>query len=111
VIVVVVGDDGDGDDRSPVDDQAAVGEPVCTSDEQGHMVAEIPVTNPSSERSNYTIEVSFETVDGTPLIPVTATVIDLEPGEEATALAQSFIAPPAGGFTCRVTAVERIPGE
>jgi hypothetical protein len=76
------------------------------------MVATMDVTNQSSERSNYFIEVSFEAPDGSQLATGNAVVNALEPDQSTTTEALSATEGPTGGeFTCRVTDVERISDE
>ncbi|MFP3901802.1 MAG: FxLYD domain-containing protein [Acidimicrobiia bacterium] len=89
-----------------------LGDVSCAVDDVGFMVADIPVTNNSSERSNYTIEVTFEAPDGSQLGTGAALVGALEPGQSTTTRAQSATEPPPDGqFDCRVVEVDRFSDE
>lgn len=89
-----------------------LGDVSCTVDDAGFMVADIPVTNNSSERSNYSIEVTFEGADGSQLDTGLAPVESLEPGQSTTARAQTLTEPPPDGqFDCRVVEVDRFSDE
>jgi hypothetical protein len=61
-------------------ESADVSEPDCRTDDVGFMEAEVTVTNNSSERSNYNIEVTFEGDDGAQLETGFLFVSALEPG-------------------------------
>lgn len=82
----------------------------CRTDDAGFMVADITVTNQSSERSNYGIEVTFEAPDGSQIETGFASVSALEPGQSTEQVAQSLTAPP-GEFDCRVVDVTRFSDE
>jgi hypothetical protein len=100
---------GSGDGSS---EAADVAEPECLVDDEGHVQAVMQVTNPTSERSNYVIRVSFEDGDGDEIDVETLTVDDLEPGQQAVARAVTDTSPPADGvFTCGVSDVERFSDE
>jgi hypothetical protein len=98
-------------DENRADERDDVGQPRCETDEVGDMVAVMEVTNDSSKRSNYTIEVAFESPAGDQVDTGSATVSALEPGQSTEASASSFTGAPAGGFTCRVADVERFSDE
>jgi hypothetical protein len=106
-------DDADEKQRAEdAEEWADVGDPSCELDSAGSMVAVMNVTNQSSERSNYTIEVTFEAADGSELEAASDSVSALEPGQSTTASAQSFTAPPDdGSFTCLVVDVDRTSDE
>lgn len=83
-----------------------VSRPDCRIDETtGFMEAEMTVTNQSSERSNYAIEVTFEDGD-VQLETAFAAVTALEPGQNTVVVAGSSTEP-TGAFTCRVIGVQR----
>ncbi len=67
-LVALVGEAAEDVDRSIAAEQADevgdVSEPRCSTDAAGFLTAEVDVTNTSSERSNYTIELAFESADG-----------------------------------------------
>lgn len=116
LLVVAVDEAADdvGDQRAEERAREAedLGEVSCTVDAAGFMVAEIPVTNNSSERSNYFVEVTFEAADGSQIDTASAAVEALEPGQSTTAAAQTLTEPPADGeLTCRVVEVDRTTDE
>ena len=108
-LVVRVDDSDDGGSGS---EAADVGEPTCQVDEQGHVEAVMAVTNPTSERSNYIIRVTFDDAEGDEIDSETLTVDALPAGQQTLASAVTDTSPPADGqFTCRVTDVERFSDE
>lgn len=79
----------------------------CTADAAG-MVAKLDVTNQSSKRSTYSVDVAFESPDGATQFATGWTFFDaVEPGQVATSEAHSFTAAP-GEFTCRIVSVDRM---
>ena len=81
---------------------------TCDVDDSGDMRAVIHITNHSSERSNYSIDVVFESKDGTEQLDSSfAGVSHLEAGQSATTQSVTFTAPPSTGFSCRVTQIDR----
>jgi hypothetical protein len=100
-------DDIEEDDQREARD---VGEPDCRVSGSGLMEAELTVTNRSSERSNYIIDVTFEAPDGAQLETAVLFVNDLEPDQSTTDVASTFTEP-TGEFTCRVVEVERFSAE
>ncbi|HZM29847.1 MAG TPA: hypothetical protein VFB77_05125 [Acidimicrobiales bacterium] len=97
-------DDGETDESERTD----VGDPTCRVDGVDLLVADVPVTNRSSKRSNYIVTLSFEAADGSQLATSVAFVNALEPGQSATATANALRQAPADGrFSCRVIDVER----
>ena len=109
-LVVAVDDASDDVNQSEADEADDVGEPECKTDEVGFMAATMQVTNNSSERSNYTIEVTFEDPNGDQIETGAALVSALEPDQSTTATASSLTEAP-GEFTCRVVDVERFSDE
>jgi len=113
-LVVAVGEAAEDIDRSVTEERADeaddVSEPRCTS-AGGFLTAEVDVTNDSSERSNYSIEVAFESADGDQIDTAFAFVSALQPGQSTVVDAQTLTEPPAPDFTCRVTDVERYSDE
>jgi hypothetical protein len=97
-------DDGETDEA----ERADVGEPACRVDGIDLLVADVPVTNRSSKRSNYIVTVTFEAPEGAQLATSVAFVNSLEPGQTTTATANALRRAPADGrFDCRVIDVER----
>lgn len=109
VVRVDTGDDGGGGGDS---EAADVAPPTCQVDADGHIEAVMVVTNPTSERSNYIIRVTFDDADGDEIDDETLTVDAVPSGQQASARAVTDTSPPADGqFTCRVTDVERFSDE
>ncbi|HET6663954.1 MAG TPA: FxLYD domain-containing protein [Acidimicrobiales bacterium] len=79
---------------------------TCDTNDAGDMTATVDVTNDSSERSNYIIQVTFEDGDGTQITSATAILSDVDPGQSASAEASTSIDAPEQ-FDCRVVEVER----
>ncbi|HET6951148.1 MAG TPA: hypothetical protein VFI47_12275 [Acidimicrobiales bacterium] len=111
-VVTVVSRTAESAGRHEATESGDVGEPACDVDRVGLMMAEVPVTNRSSERSSYVIQVSFEAPDGSQISTAPALVSALEPGQSTTTRAQTLKRPPAGGeFTCRVADTNRFSEE
>lgn len=80
----------------------------CVTDDRGDMHAELRITNHSSKRSNYFIDMVFETTDGGEQLDTSSMFVsDLEPGQSTTAEMSTFREPPAEGWNCRVVEVNR----
>lgn len=94
-------------DNPPPDDVTSID---CITDETGGwMKADVHVTNHSSGRSDYFIEVVFENSDGTQQLESSSAFVQgLEPDQSTTAEAVTLTEPPAEGFSCRVTEVDRL---
>lgn len=110
-LVALVGSAADEADEAIEEEQAREAEDVeiseCTSDAAG-MVAKLTVTNNSSKRSTYSVDVTFESPDGTTQFATGLTFVDaVEPGQTATSDAHSLVQAP-GEFTCRVVTVDRM---
>jgi hypothetical protein len=105
-LVVAVDDASDDVTESEADEARDVGEPECKVDDAGFMQATMQVTNNSSKRSNYTIEVTFENPGGDQIDTGAALVSALEPDQSTAATAQTLTQPP-GDFTCRIVDIER----
>lgn len=115
VLAVAIDDAADEIDEAINEDNEReardVSEPTCRADETtGFMEAELTVRNRSSERSNYSIEVTFEGPDRSQLDTAFLFVNALEPGQSTTDDAVTFTEAP-DDFTCRVIAVERFSDE
>lgn len=115
IVLAVAVDDAAEDieaDLEAEDEREAedVGDPECRVDDLGFMEAELTVTNNSSERSSYFIDVTFEAPDGSQIETGAMVVNDLEPNQSKTDVAATFTEP-GGEFTCRVVDVERISAE
>jgi hypothetical protein len=95
--------DVEGDDDE-VDDVTIA---ECVEDAAG-MVAKLAVTNDSSDRSTYSIEVTMEGADGSQLGTAVGFVDNLESDQSTQVDAHSLT--PANGqpFTCRLVSVERL---
>jgi hypothetical protein len=111
-LVVRVDPDDGGGGNGGEGEAADVGEPTCQVDADGHIEAVMVVTNPTSERSNYIIRVTFDDADGDEIDSETLTVDAVASGQQASARAVTDTSPPADGqFTCRVADVERFSDE
>ena len=111
-VVAAVDHAGDEFRRSRARERLDVAAPECQVDSVGLMAAEARVTNHSSKRSNYLIQVTFEGADGGQIATSGTAVDALEPGQSTTATAHALRGPPEGGaFTCRVVTVERLSAE
>jgi hypothetical protein len=83
----------------------------CVPTSAGHMASTVRVTNRSSKRSNYVVDVVFESADGSrQLAARTVMVNDLEPGQSTQQEAGTF-APAPASFDCRLSQVQRLSDE
>jgi hypothetical protein len=83
----------------------------CKTDDLGFMIAILTVTNHSSERSNYSVDITFTSPDGTQQYGSGGALIsglapDQTAQEEANALEK-----PSGEFKCDITDVFRTTDE
>lgn len=92
------------------DERADIGELDCRVDESGVLVADMEVTNNSSERSSYLIEIAFET-GVTDIAMGQAAVSGLAPGDSTTTTALTGVQAPAEDFACRLFFVDRSSDE
>jgi hypothetical protein len=84
---------------------------TCTTDALGQLSATVIVTNNSSKASNYIIEVTFESGNGSTQLDTSVVLVnELEPGQRTEQEAISFDSAPSD-FTCRVSDVERFAAE
>lgn len=95
-------------DDDELDDVELVG---CETDTVGarELVATLRVTNDSSDRSDYSIEVTFSSdATGDQIDTGIALVSNLQPGQSTTTTAEVFPGGPnTGGFDCEVVSVDR----
>jgi hypothetical protein len=110
-LVVAVGEAAEDVGRSAADEADDVSETRCRTDAGAFLAAEVEVTNDSSERSNYSIEVVFESAEGDQIDTAFAFVSALEPGQSTSVDVQSLTEATVPGVTCRVTDVERYSDE
>jgi hypothetical protein len=114
-LVVAVGEVAEDVDRSVAAERAAEADDVaatrCRTDAGEPLAAEVEVTNDSSERSNYTIDVAFESAGGDQIGTGFGFVSALEPGQSRVVEIQTLTASPGPLVTCRVTDVERFSDE
>jgi hypothetical protein len=114
-LVVAVGEVAEDVDRSVAAERAAEADDVaatrCRTDAGEPLAAEVEVTNDSSERSNYTIDVAFESAGGDQIETGFGFVSALEPGQSRVVEIQTLTASPGPLVTCRVTDVERFSDE
>jgi hypothetical protein len=114
-LVVAVGEAAEDVDRSVAAERADEDDDVaatqCRTDAGEPLAAEVEVTNDSSERSNYTIDVAFESAGGDQIKTGFGSVSALEPGQSRVVDIQTLTASPGPLVTCRVTDVERFSDE
>ncbi len=80
----------------------------CSADTLNQLQATVKVTNHSSGRSNYIIELAFESKDGkTQLDTTTVLVNNLDSGQVTTQKGVTLTDAPKGAYTCKVTDVNR----
>jgi hypothetical protein len=83
----------------------------CLPTGAGHMASTVRVTNHSSKRSNYVVDVVFESADGSrQLAARTVLVNDLEPGQTTQREAATLTSAPTS-FDCRLSQVQRFSDE
>ncbi|HET6832921.1 MAG TPA: hypothetical protein VFH30_03565 [Acidimicrobiales bacterium] len=83
----------------------------CLPTDAGHMASTVRITNHSSKRSNYVVDVVFESVDGSRQLATRSVVVnDLEPGQ-ATQQQAGTLTPSPERFDCRVSQVQRFSDE
>lgn len=97
----------DDRDRQEADASGDAGVPTCSRNEFDDLRAEVVVTNSSSKRSRYAVEVEFLAADGTHLDSSFNTVSRVAPGASATVLIDTLTPAPEEPFTCRVEQVDR----
>jgi hypothetical protein len=79
----------------------------CLPTDAGHMASTIRITNHSSKRSNYVVDVVFESADGSrQLAARTVSMNDLEPGQ-TTQQEAGTLTPAPTSFDCRLSQVQR----
>lgn len=110
-LVVAVGEAAEDIDRSSADEADDVAGTRCRTEAGELLAAEVEVTNDSSERSNYAIDVAFESADGDQVETAFGFVTALEPGQSRVVDVQTLTSSPAPGVTCRVTNVDRFTDE
>jgi hypothetical protein len=94
-----------GNSDSPPQNDVAI--ESCGTSDFGSVEAKLKVTNNSSKRSSYFIDVSFEGADGSQLDTGMALVNNLEPGQSTVTEATAFTEADTE-FTCRVVEVNRM---
>jgi hypothetical protein len=113
-LIALIGTAADEAEDNLEERQAEIDDDVelvsCSTNSAGFMVAEIRITNNSSERSNYGVDVTFEAANGDQIDTGFAAVSALEPGQSTTQEAGSLTEPP-GEFECRVADVTRFTDE
>ena len=83
----------------------------CVPTGAGFMASTVRITNHSSKRSNYVVDVVFESANGSrQLAARTIFVNDLEPGQ-ATQQEAGTLTPSPERFDCRVSQVQRFSDE
>jgi hypothetical protein len=83
----------------------------CLPTGSGHMASTIRIMNHSSKRSNYVVDVVFESADGARQLAARSLFVnDLEPGQATQQEAGTLTRAPAS-FDCRVSQVQRFSDE
>jgi hypothetical protein len=83
----------------------------CLPSEAGHMASTVRITNHSSKRSNYVVDVVFESFDGSRQLAARSVFVnDLEPGQ-ATQQQAGTLTPSPARFDCRISQVQRFSDE
>ena len=83
----------------------------CLPTDAGLMASTVRVTNHSSKRSNYVVDVVFESADGSRQLAARSIFVnDLEPGQ-ATQQEAGTLTPSPPRFDCRVSQVQRFSDE
>ena len=83
----------------------------CLPTDAGHIASTVRITNHSSKRSNYVVDVVFESSDGSRQLATRSIVVnDLEPGQ-ATQQQAGTLTPSSTHFECRVSQVQRFSDE
>lgn len=87
--------------------QADVTLTSCSADDLGFFQALAKVTNHSSKRSNYIIEIAFDSKDGKTQLDTTSVIVNnLEPGQSSNQKGGT-LTKATGAYTCKVTDVNR----
>jgi hypothetical protein len=108
VLLAAAADDADDQRAREAADVDLAG---CSTNGVGHMAAGVTVTNQSSKRSTYLIDVALESPDGARQLATLPIVVKgLEPGQVKEQEASTLTAP-SGEFECRVSKVERLADE
>jgi hypothetical protein len=111
VAAALVARASDSADRERLREAADVELTDCVPTGAGFMASTVAVTNHSSKRSNYVVDVVFESANGSrQLAARTIVVNDLEPGQ-ATQQEVGTLTPAPASFDCRVSQVERFSDE
>jgi hypothetical protein len=83
----------------------------CLPTGAGHMASTVTITNHSSKRSNYVVDVVFESADGSRQLAARSLFVnDLGPGQ-ATRQEAGTLTPAPASFDCRVSQVQRFSDE
>jgi hypothetical protein len=83
----------------------------CLPTGAGHMASTVRITNHSSKRSNYVVDVVFESTDRSRQLATRSVVVnDLESGQ-ATQQQAGTLTPSPERFDCRVSQVQRFSDE
>lgn len=91
--------------------QADVAVESCAVGEFDYVETKLRVTNNSSERSMYFIDVVIEGADGSQIESGFASVDNLEPGQSTVTDVGLMAEAPGQDFTCRIVEVERMSDE
>jgi hypothetical protein len=83
----------------------------CLPTGAGFMASTVRITNHSTKRSNYVVDVVFESADGSRQLAARSIFVnDLEPGQ-ATQQQAGTLTPSPARFDCRISQVQRFSDE
>lgn len=83
----------------------------CVPTVAGHMASTVRISNHSSKRSNYVVDIVFESPGGSRQLAARSVFVnDLEPGQ-TTQQAAGTLTPAPRSFDCRVSQVQRFSDE
>ena len=103
----MVDDVRESQDAEHDDAQGDASAPACSRNSYEDLHAELTVTNDSSKRSRYLVEVEFLAPDGEQLDTSYGTASKVDPGESQPIVIDTLTQAPEGAFTCRVVDVNR----
>jgi len=111
LLVALLASASDSVDEERLREAADVELTECSPTGAGHMASTVRITNHSSKRSNYVVDIVFESPGGARQLATRSVLVnDLEPGQVSQQEAGTLV-PSAGDFDCRVSQVQRFSDE
>lgn len=127
IVVISVATSGGGDDDSDVASSGSTADngvdsvqasgankaendvaiDTCAADDFGLVTADVTITNKSSKRSNYLIEMTIVDAGGTKIGDLIASSNNVDPGQVAKEQAVGSGPEDEAGFTCKLVSVTR----